>query len=107
MNHEEFRRFSKIMRGAGTAEVSAVEAFEALEENEEERQRRLRLERAQRLKSLAPGNRGNGLPLELLAAWPPSLIVAVLGLSPSVLVDELQRERSELSRLAPLTLSGR
>ena len=103
MNHEQFRTFSKVMRGAGTAEVSAVEAFEALEENEEERQRRLRLERAQRLKSLAPGNRGNGLPLELLAAWSPAFLVAVLGLSPSVLVDELRRESVEFSRLAPLS----
>jgi len=110
MNHEQFRTFSKVMRGGESAEVSAVEAFEALEENEAERQRRLRLERARRLKSLAGDGRGNGLPLELLAAWPPSLIVAVLGLSPSVLVDELQRERSEFGRLdeiGPITLSGR
>ena len=107
MNHEQFRTFSKAMRGGGTAEVSAVEAFEALEENEAERQRRLRLERARRLKSLARGNRGNGLPLELLAAWTPAFAVAVLGLPPSVLLDELQRERVELSRLAPLTPNGR
>jgi len=108
MNHEEFRTFSRVMRGAGTAEVSAVEAFEALEENEEERQRRLRLERAARLKALARGtNRGEGLPLELLASFPPSLAVVLLGLPPSVLLDELQRERADLSRLAPLPLSGR
>jgi hypothetical protein len=107
MNHEQFRTFSKVMRGGGTAEVSAVEAFEALEENEAERQRRLRLERAQRLKSLAPGNRGNGIPLETLAAWSPAFAVAVLGLPPSVLFDELKLERAELSRLTPLTLSGR
>ncbi len=76
-------------------------------ETEEERQRRLRLERAARLKRLAPENRGGGLPLEILAAWTPAFAVAVLGLSPSVLLDELQRERAELSRLAPLTPSGR
>ena len=40
MNHEQFKTFSKVMRGGGTAEVSAAEAFEALEENEAERQRR-------------------------------------------------------------------
>jgi len=102
MNHEQFKTFSRIMRGA--------EAAEEPEETEEERQRRLGLERAQRLKSLARGNRGNGLPLELLAAWSPAFVVAVLGLPSSVLVDELQRESAELSRLnaiGPLTLSGR
>ena len=99
MNHEEFRRFSKIMRGVDDAEEP--------EETEEQRQRRLRLERAVRLRRLAPGNRGNGLPLEMLAAWTPAFAVAVLGLSPSVLLDELRLERDELSRLAPLTLSGR
>ena len=80
-------------------------------ESEKERKRRLRIERAARLKALARGtNRGGGLPLEILAAWPPAFAVAVLGLPPRVLVDELQRERSELSRLneiGPLTLSGR
>ncbi len=99
MNHEEFRRFSKIMRGVDDAEEP--------EETEKERQRRLRLERAVRLKRLAPENRGGGVPLEILSAWPPAFVVAVLGLPPSVLVDELQRERAEFSRLAPLTLSGR
>ena len=96
------------MRGGGTAEVSAAEAFEALEENEAELQRRLRLERAARLKALARGtNRGGGVPLEILAAWTPAFAVAVLGLPPSVLVDELKRERNELGRLLPLTPSGR
>ncbi len=99
MNHEQFQKFSRIMRGA--------EAGEEPEESEEQRQRRLRLERAARLRRLAPENRGGGLPLELLAAWTPAFAVAVLGLPPSVLLDELQRERAELSRLAPLTSSGR
>ncbi len=99
MNHEEFKTFSRIMRGA--------EAGEEPEESEEERQRRLRLKRAVRLRRLAPGNRGKGLPLEMLAAWTPAFAVAVLGLSPSVLLDELKLERDELSRLAPLTSSGR
>ncbi len=76
MNHEEFKTFSRIMRGA--------KAGEEPEESEEERQRRLRLERAQRLKSLARGNRGKGLPLELLAQLPLTAVWAALGLSPRV-----------------------
>ena len=99
MNHEQFQRFSRIMGGA--------EAAEEPEETEEQRQRRLRLERAARLKRLAPGNRGRGLPLELLAQLPLVSVWSALGLSPRVLVDELQRESAELSRLAPLTSSGR
>ena len=99
MNHEDFKRLSRAVRGVDDAEEP--------EETEKERLRRLRLERAVRLRRLAPRNSGGGLPLEILAAWPPAFAVAVLGLPPSVLQDELQRERAELSRLAPLTLSGR
>lgn len=77
MNHDELKLLESSPLGGETEEL-----------------RLFRLERAQRLMALAQQHRPErlaGLSLEQLAMMSPALAVARLGLSSSVLVDELCR----------------